>query len=698
MEGGFYYRNPHTRSGVFAAGVVDTATGDSLSLPSFKMANGQVVLDEMGVPVVEMDKEMMPMMETFSTIGAIGLAGAAEGDSADVARIKNAIKTARETQLMTAGANNTAIQSDNLRDTVRIADLHYHNTGMAGDGCGVIRIENNGVANPDDIQRVADDANCESFISRFPGGFVPRFGGVMNDRSFALGLRGELGGWFTDLSGVWGRHEADFFMHHTLNPQLLATDRYTVETIPTSYDPGAYTEIDYTINLDFARAFDVAAFTGPMNVAFGFEYRQEEFEVSVGGENSWYQDVCPGKGHAERCDYRDHLPEGVDPEKATDDQMKMAQAAADARAAQSLSAQGFGVGSNGFTGFGPRLGGKWSRESYATYADVEAEINSIFTAGIAVRYEDHDDAGDTADFKLSGRAQINDIVAVRSAVSTGFRAPTVGQANILNVTTAFTSGMLQDEATLPPTHPASALVGGEALTPEESTGFSLGTVLALGPVDVTADYYYIEVTDRIARSSDKTLTDEDRMTLEAQGVPDAVSFSQVRFYTNDFDTVTQGLDVVATMPVDMLDGVTDLSLAANWTDTSVEERNPDVIDDKRVKQLEENQPNYRWTFTANHANGPWNFLARVRYYGSYFEFTTDDASAPLDADDNFLVDLEASYTFGSSDIVVVLGAENVFDEYPSEVLGGNVAGLRYSDTSPYGFNGGYYYLRTLWNF
>ena len=98
------------------------------------------------------------------------------------------------------------------------------------------------------------------------------------------------------------------------------------------------------------------------------------------------------------------------------------------------------MGSNGFTGFGPRLAGTWSRNSYAGYIDVEAEVTDRLTLGAAGRYEDHKKVGDTWDFKVSARAQVTDAFALRGAVSTGFRAPTVGQANVLNVTTAFTAG------------------------------------------------------------------------------------------------------------------------------------------------------------------------------------------------------------------------------------------------------------------
>ena len=543
-------------------------------------------------------------------------------------------------------------------DTVKVADINGLGVGEA---CPVIRIMDD-VANAGDIAAVEARPDCDSFISRFPGGFVPRFGGTMEDYSAAFGVRGDLpGDWHVDVSGVYGRHKASYFMRHTINPQLLAKPDISAANIPIEYVPGAYTETDYSINLDVSKLLDLPMFDTPVNVAFGVEHRQEKFKVTPGGENSWFIDDRPG----------------------------------------GLAEQGFGIGSNGFTGFSPRISGTWSRNSYAGYIDVEAEVNDRLIVGAAGRYEDHKGVGETWDFKISARTQVTDTLAVRGAVSTGFRAPTVGQANVQNVTTAFTQGMLADEATLPPTHPASALVGGKALTPEESTNFTLGMVFNVGDMDVTIDYFNINVEDRIARSSDKALTDADRQTLLSQGVADALAFTNVRFYVNDFETTTQGIDIVATLPFEMAGGDSSLSFAGNWTDTEVDKRNPDLINDKRVAQLEKNNPEFRFTTTWNHMQGPWRMMLRGRYYDGFVEFTTDNASALLNAGSRFLMDAELGYSLNDN-ITLVAGAENFIDTTPTNQkhnvgYPGEVSGMQYAETSPYGFNGGFYYFRALYS-
>ncbi len=541
-------------------------------------------------------------------------------------------------------------------DTVKVADIN----GLGvGEPCPAIRIMDD-VANADDIAAIEARPDCESFITRFPGGFVPRFGGTMEDYSAAFGVRGDLpGDWHVDVSGVYGRHKASYFMRHTINPQLLAKPDITAANIPIEYVPGAYTETDYSINLDVTKQLDLPMFHAPVNVALGVEHRQEKFKVTPGGENSWFIDDRLG----------------------------------------GLAEQGFGIGSNGFTGFSPRISGTWSRNSYAGYIDVEAELTDRIVLGAAGRYEDHKGVGETWDFKISARADVTDTLALRGAVSTGFRAPTVGQANVQNVTTAFTDGKLADEATLPPDHPASALVGGKALTPEESTNFTIGAVFNVGDMDVTIDYFNINVEDRIARSSEKELTDADRQTLLSQGVADALAFTKLRFYVNDFETTTQGIDIVATMPFEMAGGNSNISFAGNWTETEVDKRNPDLIDDKRVTQLEQNNPEFRFTTTWNHIQGPWRMMLRGRFYDGFVEFSTDDGTARLNAGSRWLMDAELGYSLNDN-ITLVAGAENFADTTPTNQkhnASPYPSGMKYAETSPYGFNGGFYYFRALYN-
>ena len=539
-------------------------------------------------------------------------------------------------------------------NTIRVADLS--DDGLSGN-CPVVNIVNN-VPNPGALAAVAANPDCFAFNERFPGGFTPQFGGFVDDLSLAAGVRGEfMGGWYYDLSAMAGRSNIDFYIYNTINPQLA--DQRT--NIPIYYKPGSYTETDRVFNLDLSREFDIGNFYSPVNLGLGLEYRDERFQLEPGEEQSWYID--------------------------------------DSRA-RNLAQQGFGIGSNGFVGFPPRAASDTKRGSYAGYIDLEAEITERWILGVAWRYEDYEGIGSTSDGKLAARFQAFDGFALRGSASTGFKAPTVGQANVIKVTTAIdpVTSKLADEATLSPTHPISVLKGGKALQPEESVNLSFGAVFDIGALDVTIDYYNINVTDRIARSAQKVLTGEDIAILIAQGIPDATAFTSVRFYTNEYETTTQGIDLVVTWPFSWGSGDTELTFVGNWNETTVDDFNPAIVNPLvQVRQLEEALPEYRFTLTGTHIVGPWRFQGRGRYYDEFFEAHGGVATFPFISDAKFFLDAEAAYTFNDS-LSLAAGVHNLLDEYPSENPFQQVYGAKYAESSPYGFNGGFYYLRASLDF
>ena len=554
-------------------------------------------------------------------------------------------------------------RGDALEDgtpTVKAIDLS--NDGRSG-GCRDIPIR----GNVPQFGEVTNGPDCFSFIERFPGGFTPRFGGYVQDWSIAFGLTGDLeseysllNGWYYDVSAYFGENSVDYFMLNTINPQLA--DMRTA--IPTEYRPGGVSQSEKTFNLDISKPFDVGIFYSDLNMAFGFEYHIEEYEVKLGGENSWSSDF------------------------------------------DRFGPQGLGVGSNGFTGFGPNIVGDYQRNNYALYMDLEAEVIKNVTIGVAGRYENFDaPIGESVNGKVSARWQVLEMLAMRGAVSSGFRAPTPGQANVNKITTSFQDGMLIDDATFPGYHPASVFFGASDLTPEKSVNYSAGIVFNVADVDVTVDYYRIKMQDRIVRSSRFNVAEElanrgiTRAEFDAVVGPNQISV--LRFYTNDFDTTTQGVDVVATYPLTSMVGITQFTLVGNWNKTEVDSRTPEFISDKLVRQIEEGLPQFRFSLMADHNWGPWRFLSRLYYYDDFRDYPTD-GSFGLNAGERLLVDMELSYTFLNLPFMeaatFAFGAENLFDQYPRRNPKASDAGLKYPETSPYGFNGGFYYLRAGFEF
>jgi iron complex outermembrane receptor protein len=256
--------------------------------------------------------------------------------------------------------------------------------------------------------------------------------------------------------------------------------------------------------------------------------------------------------------------------------------------------------------------------------------------------------------------------------------------------------MLADIATLPPTNPIAQQKGAQALTPEESTNLTLGAVFHVGDVDVTVDYYNIEIEDRISFTSRFVLTQADIDALLAVGVSDATSFASVRFFSNQQTVKASGIDVVATLPFDLAGGVSNLTFTGNWQSIDLAGFNPDFTSDNRRLQIEQGRPDSRFTLTWNHLQGPWRMMARARHYGEYYDAPTNDGSVSFFPEPELLFDVEVAYQ-ATRNLSVLFGLQNAFDEYPDENPHGEVAGLIYPEQSPFGFGGGYRYLRATWS-
>ena len=624
IEGGFFFRNPNTRGGVFNG--PERWRQDHTIKGMTNKAGEDFDFYDVFTKEEYPDKDSDDAKKAFDDYKKKHL-GYNDGDFYD--------------------------DDDLVYDTLKVANLD-----PSKGTCPEIRT--NAAA---DYSNVNLPEHCFIFNEKFPGGFTPTFGGTIRDWSGAVGLRGDLSSdnpwlddWHYDLSAVFGHHSVDYFMTNTINPQLA----YLRTNIPTNYAPGADVERDRVFNLDLSKALATNVFASPLNVGLGLEYRIEEYEIEAGGRNSWV----------------------IDDRYQDDDSL------------DDLSEQGFGVGSNGFPGRPPRIAGKNNRGSYAAYLDLETNVTKDLLVGLAGRFEEYETFGDTLNGKVDTRWQATSNVALRGSISTGFRAPTVGQANLQNVTTAFVDGALADRLTLPPTHPSGvpAKYGAQPLKPEKSVNLSAGTVVDVGNLSVTLDYYRIKVQDRISLGSNQDLDDDDKAELQKYNF---VEVTSVKFFTNAFDTTTQGIDLVATYPMELAGGTTLWTLAGNWNDTQVTEHDSKIINAQRVTELEQLLPNFRLTLTGDYREESWRFLGRLSYYDGFTEFTTDDKSKRIDATARLLMDLEASYTFQYG-LTIAGGAQNLFDAVPDRTTG--AAGTKYPEYSPFGFNGGFYYFRALYAF
>ena len=514
-------------------------------------------------------------------------------------------------------------------------------------GCPIVPIIDN-VPDRDALAAVEADPNCFTLHSRFPGGFTPQFGGDLIDYSLVTGLRGFASNGFTwDASASIGTSEIDQFIFDTVNASL------GYDT-PTSFRPGIYRQDEVNFNFDVSYPLHQYVHT-----AAGTEWRQEKFTIGAGDQSSW--EIGP------------------------------------------YAVQGFSSGSNGFNGYrADTTAGEWSRSNVAVYGDVEfGDPGKKWTVGTAVRFEDFEDFGTTINGKISGRFELSDRVALRGAISSGFRAPTPGQQHAFNVTTAFIGGQLTNNGVVPSTSAVAVTRGGGQLQPEKSRNYSAGMVVEEGPFTFTADYFRIDIADRVSLSQEINLSEGEIETLLDEGIPEARNFPVFRFFLNDFSTTTQGIDLISTMVV----GKTTFSGVFNYTDTTLKDIESSVIDTFRITTLERGLPNTRWNFTVNHDGGRWNLMGRLNYFGAFWD-SEDGRNANDVAPDvvteswlypsyagKALLDLELGIPFGDN-LKLALGGENVLNTYPEvNQYGAQTVGNKYGQFSPFGFGGAYYYVR-----
>jgi iron complex outermembrane receptor protein len=522
---------------------------------------------------------------------------------------------------------------------------------LVGDIDGTCAYATPGTVDPADYalrDTIMADASCFLMNQIAPGGYTPRFIGTITDTSLTIGRRGDissgmLNGYSYDVSGSVGRNEADFGLNNTVNPSMGPDT-------PRNFTTGSYIELEKTFNFDLTKQVD------SMTIAYGAEWREETFEVISGEEASWK--------------------------------------------AGKYALQGFNVGSHGFAGFSPDSQGSFTRRSYGLYADIENQVSDELLVGGAFRYEDYSSFGDTNDFKLKAMYQVNDNVSLRASTSTGFRAPTQGQVNVVNTQTTLVDGQLTQAQTLP-----GFKLGAGQLKPEEASNTSFGIVYNQGALSLTADFFSIELEDRVALTSNAAPTVAQVTAMGAAGIPNPELIGQVNYFTNDFDTETTGYDLVAVYSTVLMGADSNISAAWNHTETEVTNSGA-VTGASKIKRLEEGLPEDRMTITLDQTwSDKVSTFVRANMYGEYYAVHADwfgtnsdtewtvDASVNYQVNDNFNVSAGVQNLFDTEGLKIDGSAGAIGEGVPGNVLGGI-----YYETSPYGIEGAFWYVSAGYNF
>jgi iron complex outermembrane recepter protein len=542
----------------------------------------------------------------------------------------------------------------------------------------------------------------------FPLGFTPSEDADQTDYEATAGVKGEIAAWHWDLSSSYGTNKdivstvnsanAALYGGYTTkdpNTGVISTVLGT-DTTPTDFYDGFFKSTQWTSNLDISRDFSVGL-AAPLNVAFGGEYRRNTFQIGAGDPASY-----------------------------------------------------LGSGAQSFPGFLPVDAGTHARTNYAGYIDLATKPVDGLQTDLAGRLEHYSDFGSKGVGKLTARYDIVPEFAVRGTVSTGFRAPTLAEEYYTTTNVSPDSATVQ----LQPNSKAATDLGLGNLRPETSTNYTAGVVFK--PTETllaTLDAYQINIHNRIVSSGTLNsvvngtrvgtpnangLTPIEQAILDsgnqspAQIVPGG-SYS-ITLFTNGIDTRTRGADFALDLPVDYGVGKVDWSLGASYNETTVTNirGNPVALtgqplfatgsvlyDQTALSDITSASPKYLFNLGALLT---WNRLTvnlREQVYGASTEYVSNGGHTVANPNGSTvsylkneigvtpITNLDVSYE-ALAGLRLSVGAVNLLNRYPNKVNGDLLAGYaaaynrstvnQYPSFSPYGFNGGFYYLKATYRF
>jgi iron complex outermembrane receptor protein len=518
----------------------------------------------------------------------------------------------------------------------------------------------------------------------YPNGFLPTFAPDVVDLSAVVGARGMAAGWSYDLGATFGHNGFEYNLDNTLNASLgpcLGTPCAPGQdgVLGTSDDPGIPNQTSFfagelrlsegIFSVDINREYE-AGLASPLNVAIGAAYRRENYEILAGERASYINGFHP---------------------------------ASDGSIAPS--------GSQVFPGFRPEDAADADRSNVGVYVDLEADLVPRLLANVAARFENYSDFGSKLTGKLAMRFQPSLRVTLRSAVSTGFRAPSLNQSFYSSVVTNFKADEVTGEPVpfeigiFPVNSREARALGARQLEAESSRNFSAGA--AISPTDnltLTADFFLVHVDDRIVLTG---FLDSDSVAAILRGIGSRAEAAQ--YFTNAIDTRTRGVDFTADYRVPTTNGEFGLAAAFNYTKTTIpnecciplppelqgtDEELIGRFDEGGLLAMTQERPKWRSTVTGQYRHGVWNGLARYSYYGKYtsslYSYSGSDV-ATYGA--KGLFDVELGYT-AARVFKIALGARNLFDTYPDRMTYNNGFDIfPYPPASPFGYNGRFVYTR-----
>jgi iron complex outermembrane receptor protein len=531
----------------------------------------------------------------------------------------------------------------------------------------------------------------------FPNGFLPENAARINDQSLTVGLRGKKNGWDIDFSNTNGSNQVNYTIQNTLNVSQGISSG-------TKFNSGGLSFQQNTSNLGLSQRFENVGKLRSVNVAFGAEYRIENYQIIAGEEKSY---------------------------KNYGDNTYITTAGGTTKGTRPAGAQAF-------PGYQPNDAQNQTRHNIGLYGDIEAEFSPRLLLTGALRYEKYSDFGDQLTWKTSGILKLVDNpsssfenLSLRGAISTGFRAPSL-QQQYYSATTSIPQGdgslilsLVSNNA-----NPVTRSFGVPQLSAETSNNFSLGlTSRFLNHFTATIDAYRIDIKNRVTLTGFFDFASINSTNTVVKGAAQLVKgllvnypdVNSAQFFANSIDTRTQGIDIVLNYRNRVGNGALNLSLSGNFTHTEVTDvhvpngltasATPEVqqylkerifFDRLQRTRYERGTPQSKFIFSGGYTIGRFTPNIVVSRFG---EYTIAVSQSQLDSptggrDQTFspktITDITLNYQL-TKGISFTAGVNNVGDVYPDQLSKeNNQTGTVPWGTSAgqqFGFNGSFYYGR-----
>ena len=486
-----------------------------------------------------------------------------------------------------------------------------------------------------------------TYTPAYINGFLPEINSKISDQSLSVGVKGKISDWNIDFSNTYGQNRFDYTIGNTSNTSMQNAS-------PKSFDAGGFSFAQNTVNLDINNFYE-DVFSG-LNVAFGAEYRLENYEIFAGKESSYMRYQANGD--------------------------------AIISASQDPSVDFFGNkrpgGAQVFPGFSPKNELNRDRNSVAGYIDLEADITESFLLSFATRFENYSDFGSTINFKLASLLKVSERLNLRLTGNTGFRAPSLHQQFFNSTSTVFdATGIAQEVGTFSNESRAAELLGIPKLKEEKSKSVSLGVTVKLpeANMNITLDGYWIGIDDRVVYTGQfAPKRDGNGIPIDAPNAELATLLYQANataaaFFANAIDTESKGLDLVVTHKANIgTNMVLKNDLAATLSKTKqvgpikaspilegAGQVNTYFQEDSRI-YLEEAVPRTKVNLSNTLSAGKFNFFLRNVYFGKVTEATSNPGLQQVFSS-KVVTDLSIGYNL-TDNFLITIGANNLFDLYP----------------------------------